>query len=201
MMTTRFSSSRRRIVQRIANCAAIAAKPARKPRKIVGAGEPVEDDAHEETFGLGIVELLRIEDIAAMFEEIGRNRRHDARTVGTGERQNIVRRTLRRAPRLEWSRIINIAARAPCRPKREKETAPRPPFSKSASASIHIAARPGDQKKQLQPYCRSHASASRIQGGREGGAQAQSAPAMRRGAYFPRGAHSAPQRSLRGAPT
>jgi len=52
---------------------------------------PVEHQPHEEPVGLGIVELLRLENIAAVLEQMGGDRGHDAGTVRAGQGQNVAR--------------------------------------------------------------------------------------------------------------
>ncbi len=50
--------------------------------------QPVEDHAHEEAAGLGIVELLRVEDVAAGLEQQAGDGGNDARTVGAGQSED-----------------------------------------------------------------------------------------------------------------
>ena len=45
----------------------------------------VEGDAHEEIAGLDVVELLRLEDVEAAFEQSRRDLGDDSRPIGAGE--------------------------------------------------------------------------------------------------------------------
>ena len=51
----------------------------------IGCGE---HHAHEELFGLDVIELLRIENVLSVLGEERRDRRHDAGAVGTGQGQD-----------------------------------------------------------------------------------------------------------------
>ena len=50
----------------------------------------IKDNAHEEHIALRIVILLRIENVAAMPEQISRDAGNNARLIGAGERQDIL---------------------------------------------------------------------------------------------------------------
>jgi hypothetical protein len=52
----------------------------------------IEDEPSEQAAGLGIVELVRFENIAGFGEQLRRHSRDDPRLVGTGEFQEIRRR-------------------------------------------------------------------------------------------------------------
>ena len=49
----------------------------------------IEDNAGEEPAGLGIVELMRLEDVATVREQLGTYTGDDTRPVRAGERQKI----------------------------------------------------------------------------------------------------------------
>lgn len=49
----------------------------------------IEDNAGEEAPGFGVVELMRLEDVATMREKLGRYARNDTRPVRAGECQKI----------------------------------------------------------------------------------------------------------------
>jgi hypothetical protein len=57
-------------------------------RHVAGALRRVEHDAHEEPVGLGVVVLLRVEDVEPRLEQVPRHRRDDAGAVGAGERED-----------------------------------------------------------------------------------------------------------------
>jgi hypothetical protein len=52
--------------------------------------DAIEDDAHEEHPALLIVILLRVDDIGAVIEQIGRNGGDDPRPVGAGQCENVL---------------------------------------------------------------------------------------------------------------
>jgi hypothetical protein len=54
----------------------------------IGGGE---DHPHEEFFCFDVVELLGVEDVLSIVGEKRRNRRNDAGTIRTGQRQDILR--------------------------------------------------------------------------------------------------------------
>ncbi len=54
-------------------------------------GSRVEDDPHEEIAGLGVVELLRVENVAAALEKAGRDFGDDAGAVGAGKGEDVAR--------------------------------------------------------------------------------------------------------------
>ena len=57
-----------------------------------GGSRAVEGDAHEEDSGLGVVELLRVEDVEPALEQRRRNRGDNARPIGAGQREDVARR-------------------------------------------------------------------------------------------------------------
>ena len=57
--------------------------------EVVRAVHPVENDAHEEIAGLGIVELLGVENVEAAFEQGRRDPRDNAGAIGAGQGQDM----------------------------------------------------------------------------------------------------------------
>ena len=53
--------------------------------------DEVENHAHEKDIALRVIILLRIENVAALAKQIGRNTGHNAGLVGARKRQNILR--------------------------------------------------------------------------------------------------------------
>ena len=61
-------------------------EPGAQPARL---GLGLERHAHEEQARPDVVELLRVEDVAALLEQIGRHGRHDPRPVGAGEGEHV----------------------------------------------------------------------------------------------------------------
>ena len=76
------------------------------------AGE-VEDDPHEEAGRLGVVELMRFEDVATALEEVGRDRRHEAGAVRADHLENVALVRHRRDPGRGWWTALGEAG-GPC---------------------------------------------------------------------------------------
>ena len=58
-------------------------------RQVDGAGDAVEHHAHEEIAGLGVVELLGVENVEAVLEQRRRDFGDDPRPIGAGQGQDM----------------------------------------------------------------------------------------------------------------
>ena len=70
----------------------VAARSAKAPLSAATSAvrvRAVEVDAHEEIAGLEVVELLRLEDVEAAFEQSRRDLGDDSRPIGAGQREDM----------------------------------------------------------------------------------------------------------------
>jgi len=75
----------RRVAQAPAHGELLGQRGERLAQVIGGQVVGPEHHPHEEDVRLGVVELLRVEDVAAGLGQEGRNRRDDAATIGAGD--------------------------------------------------------------------------------------------------------------------